>query len=116
MEDKGAFRGKTYEALRDRLQYSVERLSPLKGKDLVDFIAETISRVDNRNIGQLIETKAITFLDHQNKELQPRLVNVILSKAFQLAAEKKHLPIDERLMNEALIQTGVKQTTFGKVA
>jgi hypothetical protein len=116
MEDKGAFRGKTYEALRDRLQYNVERLQALKGKDLIDFISEIISRIDDRSLDKSIEMRAITFLDHQVKELQPRLVNIVLSRAFQIAIEKKQFPIDERLMNEALVQTGVKQITTGKVA
>jgi type II secretory pathway predicted ATPase ExeA len=116
MEDKGPFRGKTYEALRDRLQYNVERLQPLKGDDLVDFISDTISRIDDRNLDEFIELKAIRFLGSQIKELQPRQVNVVLNRAFQIAIEKSQFPIDMRLINEAFLQTGIKQATPGKVA
>jgi hypothetical protein len=116
-EGTGAFsRGKAYDALRDRLQYNVERLEELKGKDFEDFVTDTISRVYDKETHNLIEPKAIEFLGKQIQQVQPRQLNIVLNRAFQIALEKNLFPIDVRLMNEAIKQTGVQLKTPPRVA
>jgi hypothetical protein len=109
-------RGKTYAALSDRLKYNVELLNPLKGKDLVEFISDTISRIDDRPLAEFVEPKAVKFLQNQISQSQPRQLNVVLNRAFQIAIEKNLFPIDHRLINEALIQTGTLGGASGKIA
>jgi hypothetical protein len=114
---KGAFsRGKSYEALRDRLQYNVVHLEELKGKDLEEFVMDIISRVYDKETNKLIELKAIEFLGKQIQQAQPRQLNIVLNRAFQIALEKNCFPIDVRLMNEAMKQTGIELKTPPKVA
>jgi len=113
IEEKGSFsRGKAYSALSDRLKYNVEWLNALKGKDLETFISETISRTSDKPLIECVEPKALRFLEDQISQAQPRQLNVVLNKAFQLAIEKEVFPIEMRVINEALIQTG----TLGKKA
>lgn len=92
-EEKGAFRGRTYEALRDRLQYNVQKLESLKGKDMDDFIIDIISRVHGSKAAGLIDPRAIRLLELQVRQPQPRQVSIVLNRAFQLAIEKGDFPL-----------------------
>lgn len=116
-EQTGAFsRGKSYAALSDRLKYNVERLEPLSGKNLEDFISDTISRTNARALDEFIEPKVIRFLETQISQSQPRQLNIALNRAFQLAIERKLFPINMKLINEALIQTStLKKSASGPV-
>ena len=108
-------RGKTYEALKDRLQYNVEKLEPVEGKDLQDFISDSISRVYDKNFADLIKLKAIRLLELQI-ETHPRQLNIVLNRAFQLAIEGNRFPLDVKLMIEALRQSGVPVKSSSRVA
>jgi hypothetical protein len=113
--EQGVFRGKTYEALTDRLRYNVENLEPMRGKDLENFISDSISRVYNKGFTELIDPKAIRFLELQI-DTYPRQLNIVLNRAFQLAIEKNLFPIDVKLVIEALRQSGVPSKPSSKVA
>ncbi len=108
-------RGKTYEALNDRLQYNVAKLEPIRGNGLKDFVSDSISRVYDKDFTELIKPKPIRFLELQI-ETHPRQLNIVLNRAFQMAIEKKQFPIDVKLMTEALRQSRVPAKTSSRVA
>lgn len=114
-EERGVFRGKTYAALKDRLQYNQEFLGALRGQSLQDFVSDSISRTYDKDFKNLVEPKAIRFLEPQIETL-PRQLNIVLNKAFQLAITEDKFPIDVKLMTEALRQSGVPPKTSSKVA
>jgi len=116
-EERGMFSSrKTYTALSDRLKYNMEQLKALEGKDLVDFLSDTIARTNTGPLKKCIEPKAIEYLEKNNSQWQPRQLNVVMNRAFELAISKKHFPINAALIKDALVQTGTKKGPSDKVA